>query len=84
LLDCSGGYGNFGCNGGLMNNAFMYVKSGGACHESEYPYKGSKQYCQKDGGYFKINGYYTLNDCNNLNIAIMGRPVSVAVDATNW
>lgn len=32
----------------------------------------------------KLMDIITLNDCNNLNIAIMGRPVSVAVDATNW
>jgi C1A family cysteine protease len=84
LVDCSGSYGNQACNGGLMNNAFKFVKDHGIVLESEYPYKAVKQTCSKTSGSFKISGYTEVSNPNALTNAISGRPVSVAVDATNW
>jgi len=84
LVDCSGSYGNQACNGGLMDNAFKYVKDHGIVHEDQYPYKAVKQTCSQNSGPFKISGFTDVNNCNTLATAITGRPISVAVDATNW
>jgi len=84
LVDCSGSYGNMACNGGLMDNAFKYIRDKGIVHESEYSYKAVKKSCSKDGGPFKISGFTDVRDCNTLATAVASRPVSIAVDATNW
>lgn len=84
LVDCSTSYGNQACNGGLMDNAFKFVKDHGIVLEEEYPYKAVKQACAKTGGDFKISGFTDIKNCNDLASGLTGRPISVAVDATNW
>ena len=67
-----------------MDNAFKYVKAQGIVTEAEYPYKAVKQTCKINQGPFKISGFTDVKNCNDLASALDGRPVSVAVDATNW
>ena len=38
LMDCSRGYGNKGCKGGLMGNAFRYLETNPDEKEADYPY----------------------------------------------
>lgn len=84
LVDCSGSYGNMACNGGLMDNAFKFVRDKGIVHEDEYKYVAKKQTCQTATGPFKISGFTDIKNCNDLASGVAGRPVSVAVDASNW
>ena len=84
LVDCSGKYGNMACNGGLMDNAFKFVRDNGIVHEDEYPYKAVKQTCAQASGDFKISGFTDIKNCNDLAKSVEERPISIAVDATNW
>lgn len=65
LVDCSGRYGNMGCNGGNMGNAFNYIKEQGLCEDKNYPYKGAKSDCKASScpTKFKINGYIPVTGC---------------------
>jgi len=46
LVDCSRNFGNYGCRGGWMNNAFKYIAyAGGITTENQYPYTARDGYC---------------------------------------
>jgi C1A family cysteine protease len=84
LVDCSGPYGNHGCQGGLMTQAYDYVIAKGVQYEDDYPYTARDQTCKKEGGKFKIKAYKNIEDCVELTNSLVNRPVSVAVDADGW
>lgn len=84
LVDCSGSYGNHGCNGGWPSSALNYVKDHGLASSSEYPYRAVTASCQRQGGSFKLTSYSSASGCNGLTNAIASKPISVTVDATNW
>lgn len=46
LMDCSLRYGNAGCNGGLMEFAYTYVRDNGIEEELNYPYSGYLGACR--------------------------------------
>jgi len=86
IVDCSGSYGNQGCNGGTMENSFNFTRTRGVNTQSAYPYVGRVQSCKTGSGLFKISGYRAVSkgDCGGLETALGLRPVSVALDGRNF
>jgi len=90
LVDCSGAYGNKGCEGGLMDNAFKYVEDNkGLCSEKEYPYTGKDGSCQASQctkRYDLISNYsdVTTDSFPALEAAVAQGPVSIAIQANTF
>jgi len=73
-----------GCNGGLMDNAFKWIKSNGLCTEDDYKYTAKNDPCQKTcSSAVSITGFMdvTSGDEKALLAAVTKGPVSVAIEA---
>ena len=87
LVDCSKKYGNMGCNGGLMDNAFHYVMDNGLCSESSYPYTSGQSSasgtCKSCSSVVSLIGCADVSPNNQvvLKEAVFNGPVSIAIQA---
>ena len=89
LVDCSTSYGNHGCNGGLMDQAFQYIKdNNGIDTEVGYPYEGKEGRCRytEEAHGASASGFVDVprGDENALKVAVATNgPVSIAIDASH-
>lgn len=81
LLDCAGeDYYNAGCDGGLMTNAFVYLKDYGISTASSYPYVGREQRCantRHSRANIKIRGYRNVAASESALQAAVGEYVQI-------
>jgi len=88
IVDCSGRYGNYGCQGGWYQSSWRYLRdAGGDESESAYPYTARQGYCKFNRGKVvaTVSSFHDTqpgseNDLTNA-LARVG-PVSVAIDAS--
>jgi C1A family cysteine protease len=93
LVDCSGNFGNFGCNGGWPHDAFTYLNSTkGAQTETTYPYvlndytAPPAQACAYNSALaaVRVTGYVSITQGSEaaLQAAVSSvGPLSICVDA---
>jgi hypothetical protein len=81
LLDCTGPYGNQGCNGGYMSQSFKYIKEHRVHEAKDYPYTAKSEKCKTvHGDTWTIASYTESTKCEDMLNAISLGPVAVAVD----
>ncbi|KAK7265607.1 hypothetical protein RJT34_33229 [Clitoria ternatea] len=88
LVDCDTAE-NAGCNGGLMDYAFEFVKQHGITTESNYPYKAKDGTCdvsKEKEAEVSIDGHedVPVNNEAALLKAVANQPVSVAIEASGY
>eukprot|EP00123_Amoebidium_parasiticum_P007651 comp18255_c0_seq1/m.19242 comp18255_c0_seq1/g.19242 ORF comp18255_c0_seq1/g.19242 comp18255_c0_seq1/m.19242 type:complete len:301 (-) comp18255_c0_seq1:663-1565(-) len=89
LVDCSAKEGNQGCQGGLMDDAFLYLEKHGIEREDDYSYDGQKESCRFKAAEVvtKVKGFLDIEsgdeDALTHAIGTVG-PISVAIDASHF
>jgi len=89
IIDCSGGYGNIGCAGGLPDLAFEYlIAFGGSQTAASYNYEGAQGPCRSSSG--QLGAYITSyvdvqsqNEAALQNAIAYNGPISIAIDASH-
>ncbi|KAL5971891.1 Cathepsin L-like proteinase [Taenia solium] len=85
LVDCV--QSNFGCNGGIIENALAYIQRHGIMLERDYPYRSRVTQCAENPAKvtLKIKGYETLYGVSEAVLACIVQrvgPVVIGFDAS--
>lgn len=88
FVDCSGSFGNQGCKGGLMDDAFSYAQSEDICTEDSYKYEAKNSTCRREScevGLSKeaITGFVDVAPMSEEDMmsAVGQQPVSASIQA---
>jgi len=86
LVDCSGAYGNQGCDGGWPFWALEYTQKEGIELESTYPYKAVDTKCTYSASsvvFTNTGGYLNVTAQNEVALAeaVVGAPTSICIEA---
>ncbi|XP_039080630.1 procathepsin L isoform X3 [Hyaena hyaena] len=87
LVDCSQPEGNKGCNSGLIDDAFQYVKdNGGLDSEQSYPYHAQGESCKykPENSVASVTDYWDIPSKENelMNTLAAVGPTSAAIDSS--
>merc|ERR1712216_165611 len=88
FVDCDTDFGDQGCNGGLMDNAFKYAQQADICTEESYAYQAKAGTCKASSCTtgvpdHDVTGYkdVTTDNKEDLMSAVAQQPVSIAIEA---
>lgn len=80
LVDCAGTrYGNYGCRGGWMHNAYNYIIRNKVCSSRVYPYTAKQSTCNQCTGLVGLKRFSTFTGETNLLNAVSQQPVAIAL-----
>ncbi|KAH9498478.1 hypothetical protein Btru_007613 [Bulinus truncatus] len=89
LIDCSWGFGNYGCDGGMENSTYEYIlENGGITSEDQYgQYLAIEGYCKDKSvkPVVQLANFTGLppGDLSSLKLAIFHKgPIAVGIDAS--
>ena len=85
-VDCSSGFGNFGCNGGYPIWLYNYYLNGSSVETEEaYPYHAVDQTCNYTKGVANVNSYVNITSGSEDDLVLKSNlaPLSVCIDASS-
>lgn len=84
IVDCAGSrYGNYGCRGGWMHNAYKYMIQNKVCSTREYPYVARQGQCKRCIGIFRLKNFTRFTGESNLLNAVSQQPIAVAIGVSS-